>query len=327
MRKVLSVAGRRQPVGRSGSHSKAARAGLLACIWSALAAPTALAQQTGKDHQPNPCPPYMEVLCGERQDPGGGAFPGLDCDCGPGGWIRMPASSSLLQEPSAPEESASGVAFNYTFNWTRTAQAQPTSASASVQFSGRSWFGNAGSLAKGAMASFSTVEREIWSGSLPACPRDVMLAAGGGAGLSIGVTTSADAGCSAGAASGASGSCSSRGNANADLDQRTIQGAAMFNSGSNSVAIDGNFGAVIDVLTPSIEGSFNADTSWEVHGTGSATGTASFAVRPDRTYCAFTNRAITRRCRGNVVVSGAGSVASNGSCAASASASVSMHVD
>ena len=51
----------------------------------------------------------------------------------------------------------------------------------------------------------------------------------------------------------------------------------------------------IDDSGPSMTGDISSEVSWTLHGVGAASGSASYVVRPDRTYCAYTNRPIVRR--------------------------------
>lgn len=271
-----------------------------------------------------PCPDLMEVLCDDPPRSGSGWGAQVLCPCGPGKWVQLDPEIAMVPPIIVNEESEVGL-----FNVGKKVIATPNSASASILASGRSscWFGcSTGSTALAVNASYEHRQKEVWQGEFPACPRAVALVATGQANQSVGVSTTADRGCSTSSSSSVSGSCSSRGNANAELTN-TLTAKAQFNSSSTKVTLSGNIGAAINLESPSVQGSFSMVDSWEAEGVGSATGTASFTVKPNRTYCAFTNKPITRSAAGTVVVSGSASVASGGSSAFQASGYIKLRVD
>ena len=122
-----------------------------------------------------------------------------------------------------------------------------------------------------------------------------------------------------------SASASSRGNASAACDEK-IGCAAAYSRISASTDISGNVGAAVHLESPSIEGSFSAASEWRTDGAGSATGTLSFTVKPDRTYCALTNLPLHTRWNGTAAVSAAAAVDEDGSVGSSASANLNFFI-
>jgi hypothetical protein len=199
-------------------------------------------------------------------------------------------------------------------------------AMASVNVRGRSNLWAAGSFSRSSSANYVSSRRELWSGGFPACPRLLSLAATGGATLHISASTAARQGCSAFASSATAGMCSSLGSANASIDGLTITGSVGFNESTQDFEVVGNFGPLLNILTDSLEGSLSASASWSTEGQGSHSGSASVSVRPDRLYCAFTNRPYVARATGLAVAGGAGSVDQNGSVSWSSMAFINLAV-
>lgn len=271
-----------------------------------------------------PCPPLMELPCDGSG--GGSAGEGAGpCGCGTGQWIvnsptpRMDPPVPLAEDRSLHEGLVS-------WSWSMRATAQPELAMASLTVRGRSNMWAAGSFSRYSLAHYASSRREIWSGGFPACPRLVSLAATGGATLHISASSAARQGCSAFASAATSGACSSLGQAQASIDELAISGSVGYSEANSAFEIAGNFGPLVDVLTESVEGSFSADSSWSTIGTGSHSGSASVTVRPDRLYCAFTNRPYVARMGGQAIAGGAGSVDRNGSASWSSMAVITLSV-
>ncbi len=271
-----------------------------------------------------PCPPLMELPC-DGSASGGSSGPGTLCSCGTGQWIRT-EPTARLEPPQPIAEDRKLHESLVSWNSSTRATAQPEMAMASVSVRGRSNFWAAGSFARSSSANYVSSRRELWSGGFPACPRLLSLAATGGATLHISASAAARRGCSAFASSATAGMCSSLGAANASLDGLTIAGSVGFNESTDDFEIVGNFGPLVDVFTESLEGSLSASASWSTEGQGSHSGSASVTVRPDRLYCAFTNRPYVARATGLAVAGGAGSVDQNGSVSWSSMAFINLSV-
>jgi hypothetical protein len=294
------------------------------------AAPVAEPVGTPCGQQPgDPCPLGIERPCGEPDArPGGGTGPQpyCDCKCGPGLWV-LEIADRAMQPPVPVTESATGEHVNgTTWNWRRECDAQPWYAESHVWGAGTSSFWHAGSFTTSANARYAITERERWDGEGIPCPRLVQLAAVGGGMMELTLTCSAQAGCSATASTSISGSCSSRGDANASIDGKSIDGSVAYRSMSQSSSIEGKFGAKVSDSSASVEGRISQDAKWEVTGAGAASGSAAYTVRPDRTYCAFTNRPVARSASGFAVCVGGGTVDANGSASFEALAVVAMRV-
>jgi len=210
--------------------------------------------------------------------------------------------------------------------WSTRATAQPELAMASLTVRGRSNMWAAGSFSRYSLAHYMSSRREIWSGGFPACPRLLSLAAVGGATLHISASTAARQGCSAFASAATSGACSSLGLANASIEDLAIAGSVGYDEAANAFDVSGNFGPLVEVFNDSVEGSLSANSSWSTSGVGSHSGSASVTVRPDRLYCAFTNRPYVARAAGQAIAGGAGSVDHNGSASWSSMAIISLSV-
>lgn len=310
--------------GRGSPSSRMAQALRAAAAVAVVAMAPASAFAGSQGPQQDPCL-NVEALCGPQV---GSQFvppaPALMCPCGPGAWVRELPSTKI--EPTVPVET---IEQEQLFVILRKAKATPSSASALVNGIGNSScvFGcSSGALSISERAAFSSSEREYWEGTLPPCPRMVTLAAMGSATQAVGVATTAHLGCSASASSTLAGACSSLGDASAQLSH-SLLAQAQFNSASTAVKVSGNIGAMISVESVSIQGSYSKLDSWEATGIGSATGTASFIVKPDRTYCAFTNKAVTKRAAGTVTVIGAAAVANGGSVAFNSASTIKLWVE
>lgn len=271
-----------------------------------------------------PCPPLMELPC-DGSASGGSSGPGTLCSCGTGQWIRT-EPTARLDPPQPIAEDRKLHESLVSWNSSTRATAQPEMAMASVSVRGRSNFWAAGSFSRSSSANYVSSRRELWSGGFPACPRLLSLAATGGATLHISASAAARRGCSAFASSATAGMCSSLGAANASIDGLTIAGSVGFNESTDDFQIAGNFGPLVDVFTESLEGSLSASASWSTEGQGSHSGSASVTVRPDRLYCAFTNRPYVARATGLAVAGGAGSVDQNGSVSWSSMAFINLSV-
>jgi hypothetical protein len=271
-----------------------------------------------------PCPQFVEVLCGAPADPNGGFGPGLTCPCGPGQWMRQEPAVRL--DPVLPLEQELRIG---KFIISKLSSATAVSASATLAATGRSncFIGcDTSSVSQTARASFSYLSREVWDGAAPPCPRLVTLSASGDATQSVAVSTTADRGCSASSSSSISGMCSSLGDASAELSNG-ITAKAQFNSASSKVSMSGNIGASVSIESPSIQGAYSSQDQWEAEGIGSASGAATFTVKPNRDYCAMTNKAIVRRANGSVSLSGGAAVAGGGASSFSTSGQIRMTVD
>ena len=185
---------------------------------------------------------------------------------------------------------------------------------------------HAGSLTRSATARFATTERERWVGTGVPCPRLVQVSAVGGGMLEVTLACSAQAGCGATASASIAGMCASRGDANAAIEGKTVDGNVAYRSLSHTTAFEGRLGTSVDDSSVGIDGKISEQKKWEVTGAGTASGSASYTVRPDRTYCAFTNRPITRTASGSAVAVGGGTVDWNGSIAFDAMAVIAMRV-
>lgn len=272
-----------------------------------------------------PCPPLMELPC-DGSSSGGSSGEGTGpCGCGTGQWV-VNTPPPRLDPPQPIAEDRQVHESLVSWNSSTRASAQPDMAMATITVRGRSNFWAAGSFSRSSSANYVSSRRELWSGGFPACPRLLSLAATGGATLHISASAAARRGCSAFASSATAGMCSSLGSANATLDGLTIAGSVGFNESTEDFEIAGNFGPLVDVFTASLEGSLSASASWSTEGQGSHSGSASVTVRPDRLYCAFTNRPYVARATGLAVAGGAGSVDQNGSVSWSSMAFINLSV-
>ncbi len=272
-----------------------------------------------------PCPPLMELPC-DGGSSGGSSGEGTGpCGCGTGQWTTS-STTPRLEPPTPLAEDRTVNEGLVSWNASMRATAQPEMAMASISVRGRSNMWAAGSFSRYSLAHYLSSRRELWSGGFPACPRLLSLAATGGATLHISASTAARQGCSAFASAATSGMCSSLGSASASIESLVIAGSVGYSESTQDFEVAGNFGPLVDVFTDSVEGSLSASASWSTEGQGSHSGSASVTVRPDRTYCAFTNRAYVARSAGQVVAGGAGSVDQNGSASWSSMALINLSV-
>lgn len=315
---------------RGASHDRLGPTTLLPRVVGA-ARLLAIAATLGVVHiaagDPPPCPPFVERPCSSfgGSGDGSGSPPIEACTPGPGGWVRAPIERQLV--PADPHECRDEFSMGWT-RWIRHEWANTSlhHASAGLTLSGQSIFQGIGSQAAAIAASFQSRIREYWDGPGPAMPRLLALEATGFAGMSIAVTCAASSGCSATASATAAGGCSSLGDASAVLEPRSIDATALFNAATSRLEFSGNVGVRIDDSGPTMSGEVTRDSSWSTNGVGAASGGASYVVRPERTYCAFTNRPYVRRSFGSASVSLAGTVDA-GSSASAASAVVGFDVN
>lgn len=291
------------------------------CMLSLVPTSSLVAASTGY----TPCPPLMELPC-DGSAGGGSSGEGTGpCGCGTGQWVTN-STTPRLEPPTPFAEDRSLHEGLVSWKSSISASAQPELAVASVSVRGRSNMWAAGSFSRSSLAYYVSSRRELWSGGFPACPRLLSLAATGGATLHISASTAARQGCSAFASAATSGTCSSLGSANASIENLVITGSVGYNESTQDFEVAGNFGPLVDVLTDSVEGSLSASASWSTEGQGSHSGSASVTVRPDRMYCAFTNRPYVARAAGQAVAGGAGSVDQNGSVSWSSMAIINLSV-
>ncbi len=306
--------------GSNRKHAAVARAlaTIVAMIALAFGGARAQAQDGGGA---GPCP-SIELLCGDYTPP---TDPSEDaCYCGPGGWNRRRLDG--VYTPIPPVDETRAIRRGFTdFLLHREASATPMILHAALNLNAKSHLWDAGSQTAQVRATCRDGWKEGWSGSLPACARPVLLAATGAGAITIGVSCTARAGCSAHASASVNGAAASRGNASANFAE-SLHASAAHTSGSNSVSVEGSIGASVDIVSPTIEGSYSREDRWSTQGIGSATGTLAFTVKPDRTYCALTNLPFTVQWSGAVAVAVAASVDENGSSSASAGGSLSIGV-
>ena len=268
-----------------------------------------------------PCPALVDRRC----DQDGAAIP-CGCACGEGWWSRRMVSSAAL--PSVPWDTGpQSSTFNLTtWRWNGSAAAYAGHAEASFELTGFSTLWHAGSLTKSASASHSSVEREEWSGTGAPCPRLVHVAAMGGAVIELSLTCSATPGTAASGSVSVAGACRGPGNASAQLESKTVNGTAAYSQSSHKVTAEGKLGTSIDDDGFGIDGRISRLVDWKLEGAGVVTGSAAYVVMPDRTYCAFTNRAVTLRSSGSVAVSIGATVDDNGAAGVTAYGLVSLRV-
>ncbi len=296
------------------------------CVALGLTArPTMVLAQGGGSSADPPLPcESIELLCGAH-GPRGDPAEDPNCECGLGEWVRIDTPPDLDPEIPVNMRIARSADFvDWKLQCTRRATASLVSVE--VDASAVSHFGATGSDTTKAKASCSGGWRELWRGTLPACPRRVSLAAIGSGSLSIAASCAAEPGCTASAATSASGSASSRGDASASIDGLHLDGTVGFQESSHSTELSGNFGATVDFIAPSIDGSLSSERRWSVKGDGSATGTLSYTVKPNRTYCALTNLPIHAHWDLSAVATTALSVDRGGTAAATAGATMLLRI-
>lgn len=281
------------------------------------------AQSGGSSGGAEPCPP-IEWLC-DDPTPGGDWGEGPDCTCGPGEWIRSDRRPVI--DPPTPQTSITATSEGWV-NWRTSCTREATDGTAEVIFalSGASTFWHAGSKARTEHAQFSGGWRETWRGAFPPCARMLLLAANGHGTLAITASCAARLGCTASTACSAAGVAMSRGDASASLDGQTLQGTVGFNALDHTSEISGNFGGSLDFWTGQVEGSISRELRWKVKGQGSASGTLSFTVVPDRTYCALTNLPVMASWSGSLATTATVTVDENGTAAAATGAAIALKI-
>lgn len=281
------------------------------------------AQSGGSSGQAEPCPP-IEWLC-DDPTPGGDWGEGPNCTCGPGKWIRTDRRPMI--DPPAPQRSVTATSENWV-NWRTlcTREATDGTAQITVELAGASTFWHAGSKARTESAQFSGGWRETWRGAFPPCPRMLLLAASGNGTLAITASCAARLGCTASAACSAAGVAMSRGNASASIEGQSLQGTVGYNALDHTSEISGNFGGSLDFWTGELEGSISRELRWKTKGQGSAAGTLSFTVLPDRTYCALTNLPVMASWTASLAATLTASVDENGTAAAATGAAISLKI-
>lgn len=305
--------------------------GLLASLGHLLCALGAAAQGTqpplgGADGgaTPRPCGDIF-VPCWSGDAGSGGGGEGSPCICGTGAWIRETVRSVCT--PVSPVVNSEDEWVDLThFRTNRNLSATQTSAHAQVDSCGWSTFWSEGSRAFSESASFSHLWREVWRGTGPRCPRKVMLMAGGEVTAGVTATCSATQGCSAAASATACGSCASHGDAWARVNPGEVKCSAGYESAAAAWRLSGSIGPDLAVTTPSMTGTISSEHTWSAKGVGSCSGTLSLEVRPDRSFCAFTNRTVRASMSGEAAVSGGASVSENGSASWVADVSVSLWI-
>lgn len=302
---------------------------VLGVAWVILGAMAGGAQAQGTgDNGQAPCPFNLEVPCESSHGSAQGDMElGSTCLCGPGFWVRLLPVTTVLPTQPVAIISQPVVVNNTRWLVTQESYAEPGMAEVHIAGYGASHFWSAGSLTRSAAARYSVVTREIWQGAGVPCPRPVTLAASGGGGLSLVLTCSAALGCGASATAGISGACASIGNASAFLDDKKVSGTVSYNAAGSSTDIRGSFGVEVDDSSATVEGRISRDHEWSVRGSGNASGAATYRVRDDRAYCAFTNKAITRRANGVAMAAAGATVDDNGSASFDARAFVDLIVN
>ena len=293
------------------------------CVPELSLCASATAQSGGSTGEPQPCPP-LEWLC-EVVPPDGGWGEDANCICGPGEWLRI--NRPPLLDPLTPQSSTITSSENFV-NWQTICSREATNGTAAVTvgISGRSNFWHAGTKAIVHTAAYSGGWRETWRGTFPACVRKVMLAANGYGTLTIAASCAARPGCTAAVASSAAGMAASRQRASASIAGQSLQGTVAYNELERSTELSGNFGGSVDFWTAEVEGSISSERRWSVKGQGSATGSLSFTVSPDRTYCALTNLPILATWSATLAATATVSVDENGTASSASGAAIALSV-
>jgi hypothetical protein len=273
----------------------------------------------------DPCQPGFEAMCDDPDGDGepGGILPSIMCLCD-GAWVEEEITNTGAANPPSPVTDQdcyeNSLGYDYVC-WTVVKSANYTTGSCHAEVTGDiqsvGGFESAGSKSGSASARYNYAVRVKWvptgENTVP-CVREVNLAATGSAGLSITVSCAAAAGCTGAASASCSASCSSLGNASADLPNQTITGSVGYVAASSSFSASGNISAqVTPYESASVEGSYSRSQGWQTVGSGSIAGSATFNVKPDRTYCAYTNKGYTKRQSGSVIANGSGTAAYSGS--------------
>lgn len=272
-----------------------------------------------------PCPADIQLPCGsDENSPGNEHGPAPQCVPGAGQWV---ASQQHAGTPASPIDRSDEYSVGWT-RWSRAthARAEPNQIVVGTSLQGQSVLLGAATQATSATGGFSTLDRELWQGDPPAAPRLVQLSAEGFAAMGLSVVCAPRIGCSAAGSISVSGSCSSLGKAWAQLPSRSLNAAASYDAIARHIRLSGRIGGRVDDSGMTYTGEISAIDEIFTQGTGVAAGSASYTVKPDRTYCAFTNRPVVRRGLGNAVATLNVSVEA-GHAAASAVAMVRMGVN
>jgi hypothetical protein len=274
---------------------------------------------------PPPCPKF-EILCDGLMSESPEETIKPICECGPGYWFTSLRKPEL--NPTTPIHTSWAGSQDFV-GWQTSCEriAMNGSATANVSISGTSSFWHAGSKSVTQMSQYTGGWKETWTGTFPACARSILISAVGSGGLGISDSCAARLGCSASSNASAGGMATSRGRASATLSNLQIHGTVSYDHVTQLSKIDGNFGADVAYSNSTFNGTFSSNSSWTVNGQGSATGSMSFTVLPDRTYCALTNLPIAANWTGTVVATTAVTVDDNGSAAGSAGATLTLSVN
>lgn len=319
----------RRPAARHASAHALRRRDGIAASSPLVAAAAAIAASLGMAAAGSdlpPCPEFLELPCFSSGDdsPGTPQGPVPQCAPGAGQWVTTQEHQGT---PASPMDRVD----EYSVGWTRwcrsvNARSEPNRIVIGTSLYGQSIFFGAASQTAGAGGGFSTVDRETWQGPPPAAPRLLQLSAEGFASMGLSVVCAPRIGCSAAGSVSVSGTCSSLGDAWAMLPSRTLDAMAIYDSIVRRIRVAGQIGGRVDDSGLTYIGEISASDSMYTEGTGLAAGSASYTVKPDRTYCAFTNRPVVRRALGNAVAAANVSVEA-GHAAASAIAMVHMGVN
>jgi hypothetical protein len=256
--------------------------------------------------------------------------------CGPGRWEEAVLNSSTNPSgagtPYFNIVNGFGIVTGHGFGrFQRSANAASGTGSAMSWGSGSdnwSLFSYTWSASSTASISWNYARVHRWSGTGPACARGVYLGASGGGSESIAVTCGANAYCTAAASASGSASCSSMGNASATMQMQSISLDAAYQSATDKVNISGNAGGQVAQNQGSVTGSYSAESSWTIQGTGSKAGSASYSVASGRTYrnnCTIDGYTINHA--GSVAASGSASWGSPGSANWTASSQATLRVN
>ena len=302
--------------------------GILALLGCSMCALESAAQGSppptgGAGNGPPPCGDIY-IPCWE-EDPGSRGGEGSPCICGTGAWVQEDMRT-ILDPPTPftlPTHEHSG---SIHIDTCRHGSATAFTAVATVDCEAEvDWFAEA-SRSLTQAASFDSGWRMVWKGPGPRCPRKIMLQATGNASVEVTATCSANSGCTASSSGSVAGSCSSHGDASAEINSGELKCSANYESGSQAWHLGGSIGPSVPLVTPSVSGDLNSEANWLAKGQGSCTGTCTLAVRPDRAFCAFTNRSIRATMGGSVAVSGSATVANDGSAAFRAEACLTLRI-
>ncbi len=278
---------------------------------------------------PQPPPPPQPCPTGQMRDCRGVC-------CGPGRWEEAVQSNSSnpvgTGTPYFPIRNALGVWFGSGEGNFQT-NANPAAGSGSVMSWGNgncAWyiFSNTFTASSSASISWNYARVNRWIGTGPACARGVYLSASGGGSESISVTCGANAFCTAAASASGSASCDSLGNASADMQMQAISLDAAYSSATDKVNISGNAAGQVEHRSASVNGTYSAESSWTIQGTGSKAGSASYSVAKGRSYrndCTVQGYTVSQA--GSVAASGSANWGSPGSANWSATSQATLRVN